>query len=116
MQQVDVGKLASIGAGLSLYATPLSTFNAFRAVTSIGGALTLDMSNQVRDFTGLEALTLVSGDMIVHGNAQLSSFVGLSRLHEIGGSLTITGNPMLPAATSAAFAARVTVHGKVTIN
>ena len=54
--------------------------------------------------------------MTVSSNAQLRSFVGLGKLSEVGGDLTITTNPLLPKATSQAFAQRITVRGKLTIN
>ncbi len=116
IQNVDFGKLGSIGGSLIVQTSGLRSFAGFSHVTLIGGALTLNHADAMSDFTGLDAVTLVTGDMTVQTNATLTSFTGLGKLTEIGGALTVMGNPMLPSADATAFAARVDVHGVVTIH
>lgn len=109
--------LTSIGDALVLSSLPvLPNLSGFVRVQSIGGAFSLLGTGLVRDFTGLGALASVSGTMTVGSNAQLRSFTGLGKLTEVAGDLTITSNPLLTKATSQAFAQRITVRGKLTIN
>lgn len=114
---VRFDRLTSIGNSLLLSSLPmLPDLSGFSQVHAIGGAFSLQAAGSLADFTGLDALETVSGTMTVTNNAQLRSFTGLTQMREIDGDLTITNNPLLPRSTSQAFAQRITVHGRVTVN
>ena len=116
LANLDLSNITLVGGALAVRTAPsVTTLATFSHVTLIGGALTLDHADGLVDFSGLDAVTAIDGDMIVTNNLRLQSFRGLGSLSEIGGALTISGNAALPLSAANAFANRVTVHGRVTI-
>jgi hypothetical protein len=113
IQTTSFPALGTIGGNVSVGA-PLSSFDGFSTLTSIGGQLIVE-GVTAADFTGLGSLQTVAGNVTIEQNQNLAAFSGLTAFTGVGGNLTVTSNPALMPSIAQAFAAGITVGGTVTI-
>jgi len=70
-------------------------------LTSVGGNLKIEFTNQLEDLTGLDNLTFIGGALSIIDNNYLESLSGLYNLTSIGRELWMESNPYLLGLTAA---------------
>lgn len=106
--------LRAIDGRLTIFRGRLVDLESFRSLETIGGELSIRLTEELAAPTGLGSLRDI-GELELEYNAALTSLAGLEGLEHIRGDVTIRGNARLTRAEIDRVLADVPVDGTITI-
>jgi len=103
--QINYPGCTEIEGDVTVYGGGINNLNGLSVLTSLGGNLSINCTNNLHELTGLDNITAINGDLWMAYNDSLTSITGLESLIIIEGNLNIgdgdyTGIPSNPLLSS----------------
>jgi hypothetical protein len=114
--QANNGPCDHVVTDLFIQGSDIQNLAGLSALTSIGGTLTIQLSNSLTNLNGLSSLTSVGNHLQILNNEQLTDIDGLSALNTVGQSVQISSNAKLASIGGLSGLQQVNYHLWITFN